>query len=118
MQWIHRVSSIAPSSSEVLLNGTLEKWEKDKRRSLAVLRSLNSGGLWLGLYGCKTDIMKATMVEHSVARWLRGSSTISYTELDDLQVNLKFMPVPISSSFTWIARIRPARSAMSMSMSL
>ena len=87
----------------MLLNGTLEMFEKDKRRSLAVLRSLKSGGLWLGLYGSKTDNMKATMVEHSVARWIRGSSTISYTELDDLQVNLKFMSVPISSSFTWIA---------------
>ncbi len=32
-------------------------------------------------------------------------------------MNLKFMSVSISSSFTWIARIRPARSAMLMSMS-
>ena len=69
-----QVSSIAPSSSEVLLNGTLEMFEKNKRRFLAVLRSLKSGDLWLGLYGSKTDNMKATMVEHSVARWIRGSS--------------------------------------------
>ena len=91
-------------------------WEKDKRRSLAVLRSLKSGARGWVSTGVRHNI-KATMVEHSVARWIRGSSTISYTELDDLQVNLKFMSVPISSSFTWIARIRPARSAMSMSMS-
>jgi hypothetical protein len=58
-------------------------WEKDNRRSLAVLRSLYSGGLRLSLYWCKTDNMKATMGEHSVARWIRGFSTISYTELDD-----------------------------------
>ncbi len=41
----------SPSSSEVLLNGTLEMLEKNKRSFLAVFRSPKSGGLWLGLYG-------------------------------------------------------------------